>query len=97
MKQTSKLIPMAVLLALAAFPLLGADYYTGLAIKVMIYAIFALSLQLLVGVGGLISLGHAAFFGIGAYSAALLSPDGEAAGLAWLLAAAVGAAAAYAL
>ncbi|HYG43079.1 MAG TPA: branched-chain amino acid ABC transporter permease [Bordetella sp.] len=97
MGYASKLIPIAVLLALAAFPWLGADYYTGLVVKVMIYAIFALSLQLLVGGAGLISLGHAAFFGIGAYAAALLSPESEAAGLGWLLAAAVAGAAVYAL
>src|SRR5690606_11144669 len=71
--------------------------YTGLAVKLMIYAIFALSLQLLVGGAGLVSLGHAAYFGIGAYAAALLSPESEAAGLAWLLGAAVLGAAAYAL
>uniref|UniRef100_UPI00333F457C branched-chain amino acid ABC transporter permease n=1 Tax=Castellaniella defragrans TaxID=75697 RepID=UPI00333F457C len=53
-------------------------YYTGLMIKIMIYAIFALSLQLLVGGVGLISLGHAAFFGIGAYATALLSPESGA-------------------
>jgi len=97
MNYASKLIPIVVLLALAAFPLTGADYYTGLAIKVMIYAIFALSLQLLVGGAGLISLGHAAFFGIGAYCAALLSPESEAGALVWLLAAALSGTAIYAL
>ena len=97
MHHASKLIPVAVLLALAAFYWTGADYYTGLAVKIMIYAIFALSLQLLVGGAGLISLGHAAFFGIGAYAAALLSPDSGAAALPALLAAAVGGAALYAL
>ncbi|WP_026640032.1 branched-chain amino acid ABC transporter permease [Bordetella petrii] len=97
MSKLRKLIPIAVLAALAVFPLLGFDYYTGLAVKIMIYAIFALSLQLLVGGAGLVSLGHAAFFGIGAYAAALLSPEGEAAGLLWLLGAAVLGAALYAL
>ena len=92
----TKLLPVATLLALAAFAWSGSDYYTGLAIKVMIYAIFALSLQLLVGGAGLVSLGHAAFFGIGAYAAALLSPESEAASLWWLLPAALLAAAAYA-
>ena len=97
MNYANKLIPIIVLLALAAFPHFGADYYVGLAIKVMIYAIFALSLQLLVGGAGLISLGHAAFFGIGAYAAALLSPESDAGGLMWLLIAALGSAAIYAL
>ncbi|QKH37240.1 branched-chain amino acid ABC transporter permease [Achromobacter pestifer] len=93
----NRLLPIAALLALAVFSWSGSDYYTGLAIKIMIYAIFALSLQLLVGGAGLVSLGHAAFFGIGAYVAALLSPESEAAGLWWLLPAALLAAAAYAL
>jgi len=92
----NRLLPAATLLALAAFSWSGSDYYTGLAIKVMIYAIFAQSLQLLVGGAGLVSLGHAAFFGIGAYAAALLSPESGAAGLWWLLPAALLAAAAYA-
>ena len=80
----NRLLPVAALLALAAFSWSGSDYYTGLAVKLMIYAIFALSLQLLVGGAGLVSLGHAAFFGIGAYAAALLSPESEAGSL-WLL------------
>ena len=59
----------------------------------MILAIFALSLELLVGTTGLVCFGHAAFFGIGAYAAVLLSPQGEAASLLWLLPAAMAAAA----
>ena len=39
--------------------------------KIVIFAIFALSLELLVGTTGLVSLGHAAFFGIGAYATVL--------------------------
>ena len=51
----------------------------------MIFAIFALSLELLVGTTGLVRLGHAAFFGIGAYATVLLSPQAAGASLAWLL------------
>jgi branched-chain amino acid transport system permease protein len=54
----------------------------------MIYAIFALSLELLVGGTGLVCFGHAAFFGIGAYAAVLLSPEYEPGSLLWLLPAA---------
>jgi branched-chain amino acid transport system permease protein len=50
---------------------------------VMILAIFALSLDLLVGYTGLVSFGHAAFFGIGAYALGLMTPKYEAASL-WL-------------
>ena len=61
---------------LALFPLAGSDFYTELVSKVMILAIFALSLDLLVGYTGLVSFGHAAFFGVGAYSAGLLALHG---------------------
>jgi branched-chain amino acid transport system permease protein len=61
-------------LALALFPLLDQPFYVELITKVMILAIFAMSLDLLVGVTGLVSLGHAAYFGIGAYTLALRTP-----------------------
>lgn len=83
--------------ALALYPLTAGNYGIDLVSKIMIYAIFALSLELLVGTTGLVCFGHAAFFGIGAYAAVLLSPQSDAASLAWLLPASVLAAAAYAL
>jgi branched-chain amino acid transport system permease protein len=73
----------AALVLLALFPLAGAAFYTELVTKVMILAIFALSLDLLVGYTGLVSFGHAAFYGIGAYALGLLAPKYEAANL-WL-------------
>ncbi|MFD2452875.1 branched-chain amino acid ABC transporter permease [Ideonella paludis] len=91
---------MPVLLAfgvLAALPALISGFYVELAMKVMILAIFALSLELLVGQTGLVCFGHAAFFGIGAYAVTLLSPEGEAGSLWWTLPAACGAAGVYAL
>src|SRR3546814_10910711 len=72
-------------------------YYISLAIKIMIYSIFALSLQLLVGGAGLVSLGHAAFFGIAAYTTTLLSPESGPGNLLWLVPAAMLCALAYAL
>jgi branched-chain amino acid transport system permease protein len=69
--------------ALAAFPLGGGSFYVELVTKVMILAIFAMSLDLLVGTTGLVSFGHAAFYGIGAYALALLSPKYDPASL-WL-------------
>lgn len=78
--------PLAVvLIALAAFPLVGGKFYVDLAQTTMILAIFALSLELLVGRTGLVSFGHAAFFGIAAYATTLLSPTASAASIAWLL------------
>jgi branched-chain amino acid transport system permease protein len=69
--------------ALALFPMIGATFYLQLVAKIMILAIFAMSLDLLVGFTGLVSLGHAAFFGLGAYTLMLLSPDYQAANF-WL-------------
>jgi branched-chain amino acid transport system permease protein len=87
----------AVFIALALYPSVGGKYGTDLVTKIMILAIFALSLELLVGGTGLVCFGHAAFFGIGAYIAVKLSPEADAASLFWLLPASVLAAALYAL
>jgi branched-chain amino acid transport system permease protein len=71
------------LAALALFPMAGDVFYLQLFAKIMIFAVFAMSLDLLVGFTGLVSLGHAAFFGLGAYTLMLLSPEYSAASL-WL-------------
>lgn len=83
--------------ALALYPLVAGGYGIDLVTKIMVYAIFALSLELLVGTTGLVCFGQAAFFGLAGYAVVLLSPEGEAASLLWLLPAAMGCAAAYAL
>ena len=91
---------LSVLLAFAAlaiYPFVGGVYGLGLINKIMIFAILALSLELLVGSTGLVCFGQAAFFGIGAYTAVLLAPQNAAPSLLWLLPASVLAAAAYAL
>ena len=90
-------VPLIALMLLALLPLVLTPYTHDLVAKIAIYAIFALSLELLVGVTGLVSLGHAAFLGIGAYVAVLAAGQGPAASLGWLLACAVAAAALYAL
>ncbi len=82
---------------LALFPLVSGSYGIDFVTKIMVYALFALSLELLVGATGLICFGQAAFFGIGAYAAVLLSSDSNPSSIAWLLPACVLAAAAYAL
>ncbi len=89
------LILCAVLLAL--FPLAESTFYTQLVAKVMIMAIFAMSLDLLVGHTGLVSFGHAAYFGLAGYALALLGPKYEAAALWWSLPAAMGVCALFAL
>jgi branched-chain amino acid transport system permease protein len=85
------------LLVLLALPFAAGKYDLDLAAKIMIMAIFALSLDLLVGIAGMVSLGHAAFFGVGAYALYLLSPDYGAANFFVSLPAAVAAAAVAAL
>jgi branched-chain amino acid transport system permease protein len=57
----------------ALLPFVATPAYLSLASQVAITALFALSLDLLVGYAGLVSLGHAAFFGIGAYAVGLLA------------------------
>jgi branched-chain amino acid transport system permease protein len=69
----ARIWPLAVaVIALAAFPHVGGRFYVDLVLTTMILAIFALSLELLVGHVGLVSFGHAAFFGVGAYTSTLL-------------------------
>ena len=85
------------LVALIAFPFVGTEFYSQMVARMMILAIFAMSLDLLQGVTGLVSLGHAAFFGIAGYALAFLTPASEPASLWWTLPAAVAASALAAL
>ena len=64
---------VALAAALAALPwVLGNDFYVNLSSQILIYALFALSINLLSGYAGLTSLGHAAYFGGAAYACAWL-------------------------
>ena len=85
------------LIALAAFPFVGTDFYIQMVTRMMIMAIFAMSLDLLQGVTGLVSLGHAAYFGLAGYALAFLTPQGEPVSLWWTLPLAVLASGAAAL
>ncbi len=60
-------------LTLAVLPLALTSYQLGLLTKMLIFAVFAMSLDLILGYAGLPSLGHAAYFGVGAYTVALLA------------------------
>jgi len=84
-------------LALALWPLVTGKFGVDFVTKTMVYAIFALSLELLVGTTGLVCFGQAAFFGLAGYAAVKLSPEGAAASLLWLLPASMLVAALYAL
>ena len=90
-------VPALVLLAaLVALPwglqAAGQDFYLGLATRILIFGLAATSLNLVLGFGGLVSFGHAAFVGAGAYTVAVLMQDGVAsAWIAWPAAVAVSA------
>lgn len=67
------IISVSVLVLLAALPQLLSSYYVRLLSLVLIYGIFAMSLDIILGYGGLPSLGHAASFGASAYTVAILN------------------------
>jgi branched-chain amino acid transport system permease protein len=80
-----------VLALLLVFPLiasaLGMDFYVSLASRILIFALAATSLNLILGFGGMVSFGHAAFVGLGAYAVAIFMQAGVvSAWLAWPLA-----------
>jgi branched-chain amino acid transport system permease protein len=90
-------LPYVVVGLLALFPLVESTFYMQLLTKVLIMAIFAMSLDLLVGYTGLVSFGHAAYFGLAGYALALMAPKYEVVSLWWSLPAAVGVCALFAL
>ena len=73
-------LPIAIFLVLTLVPLFaghkGEAYVLSLVTRVMIFAIAALALDLLVGYGALVSFGHAAFIGLGAYAVGILGAHG---------------------
>jgi branched-chain amino acid transport system permease protein len=77
---------LVVFIAGLVVPFLGSRFYTFVASDIVILSLFALSLNLLLGYTGLVSFGHAAYFGIGAYSCALLMKSANAPFLPSLLA-----------
>jgi len=85
------LLPWVLLMVAALVPwlagLLDQGYYVGFVRRMMIFAIAAASLNFIMGYGGMVSLGHAAFFGIGAYVVAIAMVHGvTSAWIAWPLA-----------
>ncbi|MFT6583677.1 MAG: branched-chain amino acid transport system permease protein [Alphaproteobacteria bacterium] len=66
---------LCVIVAVGLFPLIGEKFHILLATRIFILAIFAMSLNLLIGYTGLISFGHAAFFGAAGYILAIVSPE----------------------
>ena len=81
-------LPLGCLLLLVLFPLIAPlfdlGFYVSFVRRVLIYALAASSLNFILGYGGMVALGHAAFFGAGAYVVAMLSAQGQSQALvAW--------------
>jgi branched-chain amino acid transport system permease protein len=81
-------LTLAAAAALAAFPLLatalGQEFYVNFGTRILAYALAATSLNLVLGYGGMVSFGHAAFFGAGGYTVAILMAEGvPSAWIAW--------------
>lgn len=73
LRKRERLAVCALLIATAMIPLIGNNYLVSVCTELLIFSLFAASLQLLISVGGLVSFGHAAMFGLGSYGAALLA------------------------
>jgi branched-chain amino acid transport system permease protein len=71
-----KLALVVVLLFPLAMHALDQQFYTSFATRILIYAMAAASLNLVLGYGGMVSFGHAAFFGAGAYIVGILAVEG---------------------
>ncbi|EOA03852.1 branched-chain amino acid ABC transporter permease [Herbaspirillum sp. BH-1] len=83
------LLVLAVLLPILA-QATGMEYYIGVVTRILIFSMVAASLNFILGYGGMVSFGHAVFFGLGAYVTAIASFHGvTSAWLIWLLAALV--------
>ena len=88
--QASFILKLVAIAVIACVPLSGESFYIEIVGKILVMAIFAMSLDLLVGFTGLVSFGHAAYFGIAAYAVAILSPEYDAASLWYVLPASIG-------
>jgi len=77
---SAEVLPIAIFLVFVAIPIVapfaGGGYLLSFSARVMIFAVAAVALDLLVGYCGLISFGHAAFIGLGAYAVGILSAHG---------------------
>ncbi len=78
--QHPQAVKISIALIALAYPFIIKPYYLSLTIEVLIFAIFAMSLDLLLGYTGLPSFGHAAYFGFGGYVAAYITSTND---LAW--------------
>jgi branched-chain amino acid transport system permease protein len=80
------LLALGGAIGLLALPFALSDFWIFIAIEVLAFSLYAVSFNVLLGYGGMLSFGHAAFFGVGGYAAALLvKKAGLSAGLAFAL------------
>jgi branched-chain amino acid transport system permease protein len=96
-RKTALVAMLACLAVLAVLPFVAEKFYIQLFTKILIMGIFAMSLDLLIGYTGLVSFGHAAYFGAAGYVLALVSPQYQAASLWTTLPIAIGVSALLAL
>lgn len=71
-RRVVRVVGIGLIIAAALLPLTGNIFYVRLGIEAMLFGILALSVDILLGVAGMLSLGQAAFFGLGAYVSALV-------------------------
>lgn len=69
-------LAVAALAAIAVPFVIGNEFYINMATQVLIYALFALSINMMLGYGGMVSLGHAGYLGIAGYACILLTING---------------------
>jgi branched-chain amino acid transport system permease protein len=65
-------LSLALVMGLVLLPVFAGNYLLSVSTEILIFVLFAASLHLMMGVGGMVSFGHAVYFGLGAYGAALL-------------------------
>jgi branched-chain amino acid transport system permease protein len=69
-------LAIAAALLIAVPPIIGNEFYVNMASQVLIYALFALSINMMLGYGGMVSLGHAGYLGLAGYACILLTING---------------------
>ncbi len=74
--RVDRIVAAVAICLLLALPVVGDNYMVKVGIEVLVLALAAFSLHFLIGVGGIVSFGHAAYFGLGAYAAGLLVTKG---------------------
>jgi len=70
-RRSAVALAVCALLLLAVPWIIGNEFYVNMASQVLIYALFALSINMMLGYGGMVSLGHAAYLGIAGYACIL--------------------------